>query len=214
MRKIATLQLLSTKRVQSFRKIREEEVSYFIEDIVGSSGRSINLSKMLYSLSNDITARAAFGDKCRDQKEFIEIAEIIVVQSGGFSIADLFPSVQWLEFICGVRKELDRLNRQGDRILDNIISEHRFKRSRCESEVEDLVTVLLDLMDQGDLEVPLTMESVKAVILVSTFLLIDSIYNMFSNYIYIYRFRHNISILFLFIFLKVCEVVTCYIISK
>lgn len=42
-----------------------------IKSIALSGGQPVNLSQKLSSLSNRITARAAFGSKCKDQEEFI-----------------------------------------------------------------------------------------------------------------------------------------------
>ncbi|KAF6154148.1 hypothetical protein GIB67_016400 [Kingdonia uniflora] len=57
--KIFFLELLSAKHVQSFRSVREEEVSKLIRSIsmstTGSELKAINLSKKLFSMMNDIT---------------------------------------------------------------------------------------------------------------------------------------------------------------
>ncbi|KAK2665422.1 hypothetical protein Ddye_003996 [Dipteronia dyeriana] len=173
MRKICSLELLSPKRVQSFRSIREEEVSNFVRSISSNAGSSINLTKMLYSLTNDIIARAAFGKKCKDKEAFIQVALKIVELGAGFNIPDVFPSNKLVEVLsaCGMLSELDKYFPQGDKILDNIIHEHRASKAigkttdvAGEAE-EDLLHVLLNIMDQGNLEVPLTAENIKAVIL-------------------------------------------------
>ncbi|KAE9606390.1 putative costunolide synthase [Lupinus albus] len=49
-RKICTVKLLSAKRVQSFRFIREEEVSKVAKIICGSEGSIVNMSSMISSL--------------------------------------------------------------------------------------------------------------------------------------------------------------------
>ncbi|KAK0582279.1 hypothetical protein LWI29_023697 [Acer saccharum] len=126
---------------------------------------------MLYSLSNDITARAAFGKKCKDQEAFIQVALKIIELGAGFYLPDVFPSIKFVEMLSVMWSELEKYFRQGDKILDNIIHEHRASKATGKmtdvagEEEEDLVHVLLNIMDQGNLEVPLTAENVKAVIL-------------------------------------------------
>ncbi|KAJ4761911.1 cytochrome P450 family 71 polypeptide [Rhynchospora pubera] len=73
LRKICVLELLSTKRVQSFRSIREEEVGNLITDLnsCASHCQPINLNKRLTSLMNDISARAIIGSKCTNQDVFL-----------------------------------------------------------------------------------------------------------------------------------------------
>ncbi|KAL5802243.1 hypothetical protein ACOSQ4_030548 [Xanthoceras sorbifolium] len=165
LRKICTLELLSSKRVQSFRSIREEEVSNVIRSTASNAGLPINFTQILYSLTNDITARAAFGGKCKDQKAFILITKKLTELLGGFSLADMFPSVKLLGVLSGMRSELQRVCQEADKILDNIINEHiACKATIGEGEEKDLVHVLLNLQDHGDLEIPLTTDNIKAVI--------------------------------------------------
>lgn len=60
LRKVCVLELLSAKRVQSFESIREEEVENLIEAISLTPPQvPIDISKMIFSMTNNITARAA-----------------------------------------------------------------------------------------------------------------------------------------------------------
>ncbi|KDP39257.1 hypothetical protein JCGZ_01014 [Jatropha curcas] len=169
LRKICILELLSAKRVQSFRFIREEEVSNLITAISSSSGKAFNFSRKLFSLTYGIAARATFGEKCEDQEEFIPIVEEITEVAGGFSLADLFPSVKFLHSISGMRSRLIRLQKEADRVIGNIIDDHRAKNKTGkvggEGQDDDLVDVLLRLQEHGNLEFPLTTDNIKAVIL-------------------------------------------------
>uniref|UniRef100_A0A5B7CAQ3 Premnaspirodiene oxygenase-like n=1 Tax=Davidia involucrata TaxID=16924 RepID=A0A5B7CAQ3_DAVIN len=60
LRKICIVELLSPKRVQTFRSIREEEVFNLIRSIHSNARSPINLSKKIFALTYGITARA-FG---------------------------------------------------------------------------------------------------------------------------------------------------------
>nr|XP_011462021.1 PREDICTED: cytochrome P450 71A6-like [Fragaria vesca subsp. vesca] len=64
-RSICVLQLLSNKRVQSFRGVREEEVALLIQNIEQSSMLSlpVNLSELFSLHTNDVICRLAFGKK-------------------------------------------------------------------------------------------------------------------------------------------------------
>ncbi|KAL5735696.1 hypothetical protein ACOSQ2_030484 [Xanthoceras sorbifolium] len=77
----------------------------------------------------------------------------------------MFPSVKLLGVLSGMRSELQRVCQEADKILDNIINEHiACKATIGEGEEKDLVHVLLNLQDRGDLEIPLTTDNIKAVI--------------------------------------------------
>ncbi|CAN1228763.1 Cytochrome P450 71D6 [Linum grandiflorum] len=63
MRKICVLELFSSKRVLSFRPIREQEVSNFIQRLShkATTGEPVNLSAMTSTVTGSVTSRAAFG---------------------------------------------------------------------------------------------------------------------------------------------------------
>ncbi|KAL5549561.1 hypothetical protein UlMin_004792 [Ulmus minor] len=171
LRKICTMELLSQKRVQSFRSIREEEISNLVKGIQLSEGSQINLSERILSLSYGITARAAFGKKCKHEKEFISIVKEASKVTAGFCVADMYPSIKILQHFSGLRKKLEKLHREVDSILGNIIDEHREKMMKVKQDgdgvgdvEEDLVEVLLKLQKSGDLDHPLTDNNIKAVL--------------------------------------------------
>ncbi|GMP65103.1 hypothetical protein CsSME_00026058 [Camellia sinensis var. sinensis] len=180
---ICITEALSSKRVETFRGIREEEAMNFIRDISLNTGSAINLSKRIFSHTSGVTARAAFGKKSRDQEEFIEVMDEALKLFGGFSVADMYPSVKLLQVMSGMRRKLEKLHKRVDQILENIVNEHRQRKMERESgrgEAEDLVDVLLRVQKGGDLEFPLTDDNIKAVILVS-FLFYQSLDSLFKS---------------------------------
>lgn len=165
LRKICNMELLSSKQVQSLRAVREDEVSKFIKSISQNPGTAINLSKSLSSLVYGITAKSAFGKKCKEQDAFISLVNDGITVGGGFSLSDLFPSSKLLAFLSSTRAELEKIHQGYDRILNDIIEEHKISEN-SEGEVEkDLVDVLLNVQKRGDLDTPLSTDNIKAVIL-------------------------------------------------
>ncbi|KAK7320325.1 hypothetical protein VNO77_29702 [Canavalia gladiata] len=161
-RKICTIELLSQKRVQSFRSIREEEVSQLVKKICANEGSIFNLSQNIYSVTYGIAARIAFGKKSRYQQEFISKMNEQLILIEGFSVADLYPSIKVLQ-IMG-KSKIEKVHREIDRILQDIIEEHKNRESgNCEGE-EDLVDVLLKFEPEKESEFLLTDDKIKAVI--------------------------------------------------
>ncbi|RRT63559.1 hypothetical protein B296_00042606 [Ensete ventricosum] len=175
-RKMSILELLSVRRVQSFRSIREEEVLNFVRsmDASSNSGSTVNLSSKFLLLTNDIAARAILGRKCKYQKQFLQVTNQGLEESGGFSLADLFPSSSLVSLLSGMSLKLPRLHREMDAILSSIIQEHREGNSTEQAE-EDLVDVLLKVQREGSLPFAFTDEAVKAVVLVTFLTLISQI---------------------------------------
>ncbi|XVE50818.1 hypothetical protein DITRI_Ditri01bG0194000 [Diplodiscus trichospermus] len=169
MKKICIMELLSPTRVQSFQSIREEEVSDFIKSIASNEGSPINLSEKIFSLSYGITSRAAFGKKSKGQLEFIRLVSEGLKLGVGLSLADMFPSIEVLKLITGLKNKAEKIHQASDKIVEDIVNKHKERRKRMIEEGEqaverDLVDVLLKLQEQGDLELPLTNDNIKAVI--------------------------------------------------
>ncbi|KAH1121213.1 hypothetical protein J1N35_004373 [Gossypium stocksii] len=168
LRKVCTLELLSMKRVQSFRSIREEQVSSLIRSIYSNTGLEINLGEMLCNSSYNITLRTAFAARCKQHDAFISITRKLLEAASGFSITDLFPSIKLLPMISGMRAKLERWHHDLDAMLETIIEEHRAGNANPEDSddvTDDLVDVLLNLQHHGGLEFPLRTVNIKAVIL-------------------------------------------------
>ncbi|KAH9648708.1 hypothetical protein KPL70_025705 [Citrus sinensis] len=168
LRKICVSELLSAKRVQSFQSIREAEVSDLINWISSKAGSVINLTEKVYSLMYGITSRAAFGNRSRDQEAFASVIGEITKVMSGFNIADMFPSVGFLQWLTGNKSRVERLHQEADRIVKNIINEHKKRKATLKickiGDDEDLVDVLLKIQGRGDLDSSLTTDHIKAVI--------------------------------------------------
>ncbi|KAL5550472.1 hypothetical protein UlMin_000648 [Ulmus minor] len=169
-RKICIIELLSTKRVQSFSFVREEEVARLVSRVSESCPGTVSLSKLLGSYANNVVCRVAFGmdftvggdyDKQGFQKLLQEYQELL----GGLSIEDFFPSKDFIHILTGMKSRLVNTFTRFDKLFDEIIAEHQNpKRERDEKKV-DLVDVLLDIQKNDSGEMPLTVNNVKAIIL-------------------------------------------------
>ncbi|XP_054796189.1 cytochrome P450 726A27-like isoform X2 [Prosopis cineraria] len=168
LRKICTLELLSVRRVRAFRRIREEEVSAFVKHISEYGiGSVVNLTKKIYPLTNSIVARAAFGRKTRNVEDILSAMAYVVQHAIGLSIFDLYPTIAFLRVISGMKAKAEKVCTDVDRMLNSIINDHLEKKvGPMEGAEEDFVDVLLRIQkENNDLEIPLTLDNIKAVIL-------------------------------------------------
>uniref|UniRef100_A0A1W7HBU2 Cytochrome P450 n=1 Tax=Scoparia dulcis TaxID=107240 RepID=A0A1W7HBU2_SCODU len=166
-RKICTMELLSMKRVQSFQPVREEEFLNFCRWIASNEGSPISLTERIYSTANEITTRVALGKKTGLPAKLSHIIEQNEGLSLGFEMVDFFPSFKFLRQVGGL-KYAQRLHRQMDEILEEIIVEHQANNNAHEKTHENFLDALLKFhVDAGGGEeyTPLTSDNIKAILL-------------------------------------------------
>ncbi|CAA3003809.1 cytochrome P450 71A6-like [Olea europaea subsp. europaea] len=174
LRSICVLQLLSNKRVQSFRRVREEETTLMVEKIRQScsSSSSINLTDILASLTYHIVCRVALGRKFRigeEGKKFMWLLREGADMAGAFCVGDYIPWLAWISKINGFDAKLDKLAKAFDEFLEGIVEEHR-KRMKggvnCdEDEGSDFVYLLLEIQAEIQAGFRLETDAIKALIL-------------------------------------------------
>ncbi|XP_075479927.1 strychnine-11-hydroxylase-like [Primulina tabacum] len=170
-RKIVVLELLSAKRVQSFGRIRDEEVDFMIHRVSEHNASPVNLSTLTFSLTNNVVCRAAFGSLSPDehgnsdgrmsrfQHIFLEMQHL----AAGFNVANVFPSLAWINKFNGVEKKIDRIFLEVDSFFDKVIEEHR-DPNRPEPDQEDIIDVLLRIQKDPNQEFKLKDKHVKGVL--------------------------------------------------
>jgi len=164
LRKLCTMELLSAKMVRQFAPIREKEILSLIRNIqaAGRGGEPVNLARQLLSCSNSITAKAAFGQACTSElrDQFLSSMAMGLSFSGGFTVGDVFPSLRFIDVVTGLRRRMWRSRMQVDDVFDKIIARAEARRD------DSLVSVLLRIRDEGELEFPISTINIKAIILV------------------------------------------------
>ncbi|KAL1544074.1 premnaspirodiene oxygenase-like isoform X2 [Salvia divinorum] len=167
MRKICVIELLSPKKVRSFRSIRKDEVTRFVESLRFSAGEPVNLTDMVHSVLSSIICRAAFGKVLKDKEALMRLVSVALELGTGFLLADMFPSsvianaVSW-----STKRRLMMMRSKIDAIFDDMIHEHETNRGgNGEFGNEDLVDVLLRVKESGEMDFPIGYGHIKAVIL-------------------------------------------------
>ncbi|KAF8691308.1 hypothetical protein HU200_040434 [Digitaria exilis] len=163
---VATVvELLSARRVQSFRHVREDEVARLVADVAATpAGEAVNVSRRIAVLIADSAVRSMIGDRFTRRDEFLVSLEEGFKLVSGFNLGDLFPSSPFVGFVSGMARKAQANHRKSFELMDCAIKQHEEWRAKKEME-EDLVDVLLRVQKEGALDVPLTMGIIKAVIL-------------------------------------------------
>ncbi|XP_042029461.1 salviol synthase-like [Salvia splendens] len=169
LRKICSLQLFTAKRVGSFRPIRKEEVSNLCKSVAMRAGEAINLTEKVAAANLNIMVKAAFGKK--SDGEVFELNSIIKEAQEFvtcFNVVDVYPSWRLLRVFSGMRRKIERHHELLDKILESIIKERRNARGNDEGDGDgdgNLLDVLLRLQGDGSLQIPLTTDNIKSVLM-------------------------------------------------
>jgi cytochrome P450 len=169
LRKICMMELLSAKRVQSFRHIREEEAARLAMAVSAATTPLVNLSKLLAIYVADASVHAILGSRFKDRDTLLRYVDEAVKLAGGSTLVDLFPSSRIARALS--RRALRKAEVYRETVfafMDGVVREHLERRSlREEARQEDLIDVLLRIRGEGNLQFPLTMHIIEAVIFVS-----------------------------------------------
>ncbi|XP_042037800.1 cytochrome P450 71A6-like [Salvia splendens] len=170
-RSICVLQLLSNRRVQSFRRVREEETSLMIERIARSpAGAAVNLSEELVATTNDVICRVALGRKYGgggEERRFKKFLSEFVELLGASPVGDLVTWLAWVDRVGGLDAKVERVARLFDEFLEHVVREHREveKSGRVDDEELDFVDILLQFQRENEKTSPVEDETIKALIL-------------------------------------------------
>ena len=174
MRKLCTLELLSSRKISSFRPMRREEVGFLIKSLKSSAsaGAAVDISARVASLSADLSCRMIFGKKYMD-KDFDERGFKAVIQEGMQlaatpNIGDYIPCLLGLD-LQGLTRRVKATAKVFDDFLEKIIDEH-VEKPKEEGQTKDMVDVMLGLMgsEGTESEYNIDRDSIKAISLVST----------------------------------------------
>jgi cytochrome P450 len=136
-----------------------------------SSSSSVNLSKLLMTLTNDIICRITLGRKYNEEEGGIDIKNLVMTSSeffGKFFFGDFIPSLAWIDWISGIDDKMKDINNKLDCFLDSMVQEHvdadhkepsdfidmllliqKDKTKRFKFDRSDLILILKDMFFSG-----------------------------------------------------------------
>ncbi|XVE56699.1 hypothetical protein DITRI_Ditri04bG0031700 [Diplodiscus trichospermus] len=170
-KKICVLELLTQRRVRTFQLVREQEVSRMIENIRQScqSGCAIALEEKFETIANNIISRSVLGRVYKREdgnKGFGELSRSAMDLFGAFCFKDFFPSLGWMDVLTGLTSKLEKVSSELHNFLDEVIEEHLVMMNDDDkSENKDFVDILLHLQLDGMLDIDLTQQNLKAILL-------------------------------------------------
>ncbi|KAE8675296.1 Cytochrome P450 82A3 [Hibiscus syriacus] len=168
MRKIATLELLSNRRLEMLKHVRISEVDMGMRELYSlcynnsSSPMLVELKQWFENLTLNVVVRMVAG-KCyfgasavcddgearRCQKAISQFFHLI----GIFVVSDALPFLWWLD-MQGHEKAMKKTAKELDDILEGWLKEHRQRRisgGNKREEDQDFIDVMLSLQEEGQL---------------------------------------------------------------
>ncbi|KAK9684497.1 hypothetical protein RND81_10G214100 [Saponaria officinalis] len=154
LRKICSLHLFSTKALDDFRLVRQEEVSILVNAIAKAGTKPVQLGQLLNVCTTNALSRVMLGKRVlgdgtgkSDPKaeEFKDMVMELMVLSGVFNIGDFIPALEWLD-LQGVASKMKKLHKRLDHFLGAILEE---RKSGAHNGV-DLLSTLISLKDNCD----------------------------------------------------------------
>ncbi|KAF8405102.1 hypothetical protein HHK36_010000 [Tetracentron sinense] len=171
LRKIATLELLSNRRLEMLKHVRVSELDMSIKELYelctkkknNSGPVLVEMKRWFGDLTFNVSVRMVYGKRyfgsgaCegegeearRFQKAMREFFHLL----GLFVVSDALPFLGWLD-VGGYERAMKRAAKELDCLLQGWLEEHRLKRLSGEAEAEgdhDFIDVMLSILEDAKL---------------------------------------------------------------
>ncbi|XP_073101470.1 cytochrome P450 71AP13 isoform X2 [Elaeis guineensis] len=134
-------------------------------DHIFASRPPLKVAKILFFDAMDI-GLAPYGKFFREggrNKLFRKLIRENSALLGGFHLGDCFPSLEWMDVFFGMRARAKRNAERWSGVLDEVIKEHA-DQAKDEKHEKDFVDVLLSLQKDPGVDLALTKEDIKALL--------------------------------------------------
>ncbi|KAL0874185.1 hypothetical protein Bca101_023890 [Brassica carinata] len=141
---LCALNLFSKKTIQSFGYIREEEIILMMDKLAkaSSSSSTVNLSALLTTLTNDVITRVVLGRKYSGEEGGNNSNNIVRRFNellGTYPLGEFVPSLAWIDWIQGLDKKVEKVNKEIDVFLEKVVQEHE----DTDQDMSDFADILL-----------------------------------------------------------------------
>ncbi|XP_031267203.1 cytochrome P450 81Q32-like [Pistacia vera] len=161
LRKISSLEILSTNRLQAFSFARVDEIRSLIHRLYRSQNQIVDMKSVFFELILNVIMRmiggkSFCGEKLKgvESKEFRQIVAESFRLGGASNLVDFLPVLRWIGY-GGLEKSLLVLQEKRARFMQRLLEEHKTKMSSDEGKDKNLdgqgkktmIEVLLSLQE-------------------------------------------------------------------
>uniref|UniRef100_A0A0D9V155 Cytochrome P450 n=1 Tax=Leersia perrieri TaxID=77586 RepID=A0A0D9V155_9ORYZ len=164
LRRVCVLELLSARRVLSFRAVRQDELARLLRAVAEST--PVNVSERISAYVADAGVRCIIGSRFKERAKFLEMMGRRIKRMPAQSLPDLFPSSRLAMLLSSMPRRMRRDRKEMMDFVDAIFHEHRERRATAVGGdvEEDLLDVLLRIQSEDGTNPVLTTENIKIVI--------------------------------------------------
>nr|AYM55611.1 cytochrome p450 [Croton stellatopilosus] len=173
-RKICIVYLFNSNKMNSFRPIREDEVSRMIGKIskLAEESKPVNLTEHMMALTSGLICRVAFGRRYEDggseAKRFHRLLNETQFFFVAFFFSDYFPRFGWvLDKFSGMFSRLEKHFEEFDGFLQGLVDEQlNPNKEKPVSERGNILDVLLQFWKEDSIkDQEFTLDHVKSILL-------------------------------------------------
>lgn len=187
MRKLAMIELLSTRRLEKLKHVQLSEVNAFIEDLYSYCKKNeqinrdpkLSISNKFEALALNTIMRLVAGKRCySDDAETEHVSKVIkdfMYVSGLFAPSEVIPFLGWMDSVFfGQVKSMKRVAKEIDSIVGGWVEEHKLKRVKSEEPDgnQDFIDLLLSAIEEDSMFGYSRETIIKSTVMVCFFLLI------------------------------------------
>ncbi|WVZ25795.1 hypothetical protein V8G54_004339 [Vigna mungo] len=153
LRRIITIDVLSTQRLNSFFEVRREETMRVMQKLVRETCKGFalvqirpRLTEMTFNnMMRMISGKRYYGDDgdvtdAEEAKQFRDIITEVMSLLGANNKGDFLPLLRWFDFD-GLEKRLKSISTRADAFLQGLLEEHRSGKHKTNTMIEHLLTM-------------------------------------------------------------------------
>ncbi|RYQ80759.1 hypothetical protein Ahy_Scaffold1g106952 isoform F [Arachis hypogaea] len=147
LRRIATLEVLSTHRINSFLEIRRDEIMRLVQKLAQECSNGFNkvelrskLSEMTFNtIMRMVSGKRYYGEDCDEAKKFRDVMDDMAKFGLSSNLGDFVPVVRLFDF-SGDNRKLQIIGEKMDALFQGLIDEHRSKKESSNTMIDHLLS--------------------------------------------------------------------------
>ncbi|KAJ0968499.1 hypothetical protein J5N97_025416 [Dioscorea zingiberensis] len=168
LRKASMRELLNARTLDSFRTLRQQEVTLMAKELHRRTGVPVDMGQMVFVTSFNVITAMLWGNSLvaeeleRIRVEFREVVVGIVDLLGVTNVSDIFPILERMD-LQGVQRKMKQHKEKLDGLLSTVIDrrERTVNTRGVQEKAQDFLQVMLELVKKEDPHEHLTVDNIK-----------------------------------------------------